>query len=78
VKFTIKPRPQRDGYYLESEALSHGRLWYGTMDDAIGFAVRTAGSAPARIELCDRGGKIISLINHGPEDRENGSRLGKI
>jgi hypothetical protein len=78
MKFTIKPRPKGKGFDLESEALSHGRLRYAKVDDAVGYAIHRAGSARATIELCDGTGAVLATIKHDPRESERGGRLGAI
>lgn len=78
MKFTVKPRRAGGGFLLESEALSHGRLWYDKPGDAVDYAIHCAGAKPATIELFDRAGKAIAKINHDPREKEHGGRLGKI
>ena len=57
--YTVRPRQTRDGYNLESERLSHGRLWYRNQSDAIGFAKWNSRVNGGRIEVLDEKNEII-------------------
>jgi hypothetical protein len=78
VTFTIKPRATKDGFDLESEALSHGGLWYGEVRQAVSYARHRAGSKPATIQVFDEAGHIIETIEHNPNTRDGAGTLGVI
>ena len=76
MKFTVRPRPTKDGFNLQSEALSHGLLWYREARQAVEYALERAGAKPATIEVYDESGKLLETIAHDPQ--RSGQRLGQI
>lgn len=78
IEFTITPRLTNDGFNLESETLGHGKLWYGNVDSAIGYAQHRAGSKPATIRVFGTAGAVIQTIMHDPNAREGAGTLGVI
>jgi hypothetical protein len=71
VTFTIKPRLTKDGFDLESEALSHGGLWYREVRQAVSYARHRAGSKRATIEIFNEAGTIVETIEHVPDRKGN-------
>jgi hypothetical protein len=77
LTFTIRPRPTRDGFNLQSEALSHAAgLWYREARQAIDYALERARAHRATIEVYDEAGRLIETITHCPQ--RNPQTLGDI
>jgi len=55
----VKPRKDKRGVDLISDALPFGRLWYGTPDNAIGYAMHSSRSHDAVIRIYDETGSVI-------------------
>ena len=60
--YEIRPRKDRRGVDLISDALPFGRLWYGepnAVENAIGYAKHHSRSYDAVIRVCDEASKVI-------------------
>ena len=60
--YEVRPRKDRRGVDLISDALPFGRLWYGELDaitNAIGYAKFYSRSHDAVIRVYDHAGKVI-------------------
>lgn len=66
--YTVKPRKIRDGFNLESDALSHGFLWYVTTDSAIGFAQWHSRVKGGRVDVLNEAGEVIKTETFRPGD----------
>jgi len=66
--YTVKPRKTRDGFNLESDALSHGFLWYVTTDSAIGFAQWHSRVKGGEIALFNEKNEVIQTERFAPGD----------
>ena len=55
----VKHRKDKRGVDLISDALPFGRLWYGTPDNAIGYAMHSSRSHDAVIRIYDETGSVI-------------------
>jgi hypothetical protein len=53
------PRRDHRGVDLISDALPFGRLWYDTLDNAIGYAMHSSRSHDAVIRVYDDAGNVI-------------------
>jgi len=49
--YEVRPRKDKRGFDLISDALPFGRLWYDTPDHAIGYAIHNSRSHDAVIRL---------------------------
>jgi hypothetical protein len=54
--YEVRPRKDRRGFDLISDALPFGRLWYAEPDDAIGYAKLRSRSHHAVIRVYDESG----------------------
>ncbi|MFL6519198.1 MAG: hypothetical protein ACJ8NS_03180 [Chthoniobacterales bacterium] len=70
--YEIRPRKDRRGFDLISEALPFGRLWYGDQGAAIGYAKFYSRSQPAVIRIYDLAGELTATVDHAGEFRERG------
>ena len=60
--YEIRPRKDRRGFDLMSDALPFGRLWYdgpNAVSNAIGYAMHYSRSAVAVIRVYDEAGNVI-------------------
>jgi len=60
--YEVRPRKDRRGFDLISDALPFARLWYGepnAVDNAIGYAMHSSQSHDAVIRVYDEAGKVI-------------------
>ena len=55
----VRPRIDHRGVDLISDVLPFGRLWYGTLDNAIGYAMHSSRSHDAVIRVYDDAGNVI-------------------
>jgi len=62
--YEIGPRADRPGVALISDVLPFGRLWYDTLDNAIGYAERYSRSHDDVIHVYDDAGKVIQTHEH--------------
>ena len=65
--YEVRPRSDKRGVDLISEALPFGRLWYGEPDainNAIGYAKVFSRSHPAVIRVYDEAGSVIDTHEH--------------
>src|SRR5215471_3154256 len=51
---------------LISDALPFGRLWYDTLENAIGYAIHSSRSHDAVIRVYDDAGNVIRTQRHCP------------
>jgi hypothetical protein len=66
--YEVRPRKDKRGVDLISDALPFGRLWYGEPDaisNAIGFAKFYSRSDDAVIRVYDDAGNVIDSCRHG-------------
>jgi hypothetical protein len=57
--YEIRPRKDKRSFDLISDALPFGRLWYGQVSDAIGYAEFYSRSHDAVIRVYDDAGNVI-------------------
>ena len=57
--YEVRPRKDKRGVDLISDALPFGRLWYDTPDHAIGYAMHSSRSHNAVIRVYDGAGNVI-------------------
>jgi hypothetical protein len=63
-KYEVRPRNDKRGVDLISDALPFGRLWYEQVPDAIGYAKHRSRSNHARIRVYDAAGNVIETHEH--------------
>jgi len=65
--YEVRPRNDRRGFDLISEALPFGRLWYAepnAVSNAIGYAKHRSRSHDAVIRVCDEAGNVLETHEH--------------
>lgn len=68
VVYEVRPRRDRRGFDLISEALPFGKLWYdAAADAAAGYARFYSRSDNIEIWLLDDSGQLISTQKHAGE-----------
>ena len=71
--YEIRPRKDRRGVDLISDALPFGRLWYGesnAISNAIGYAQHYSRSHDAVIRVYDAATDVIETHEHKDEFKE--------
>jgi hypothetical protein len=71
--YEVKPRKDKRGVDLISDALPFGCLWYGepnAISNAIGYAKFFSRSEDAVICVCDEGGEVIEMQEHAGQFKE--------
>jgi len=68
--YEIRPRRGKRGVDLISHELPFGRLWYDTLDNAIGYAMYSSRSHDAVIRVYDDAGNVIERHEHKGEFKE--------
>jgi hypothetical protein len=68
--YEVRPRKDKRGFDLISDALPFGRLWYTAPDDAIGYAKFLSRSHDAVIRVYDEAGNVIETHGHTEEFKE--------
>jgi hypothetical protein len=67
--YEVRPRKDKRGADLISDALPFGRLWYGEPDDA-DYAKFFSRSNDAVIRVCDELGNVIETHEHKGDFRD--------
>ena len=65
--YEVRPRKDHRGVDLISDALPFGRLWYDTLDNAVGYAMYFSRSHNAVIRVYDNAGNVIETHEHKGE-----------
>ena len=71
--YEVRPRKDKRGVDLISDALPFGRLWYGgpnAISNAIGYAKFRSRSCNAVIRVYDEGGNVIETHEHKGDFKE--------
>jgi hypothetical protein len=71
--YQVRPRKDKRGVDLISDALPFGRLWYGdpnAISNAVGYAKFFSRSHPAVIRVYDEGGHVIEAHEHAGDFKE--------
>ena len=66
-EYGVRPRKDKRGVDLISDALAFGRLWYGepsAVANAIGYAEHSSRSHDAVIRVYDESGNVIETHEH--------------
>ena len=68
--YEVRPRKDKRGFDLISDALPFGGLWYLTAGDAIEYAKHYSRAHHAVINVYDAAGKLIELHRHKGDFKE--------
>jgi len=68
--YEIRPRGDKRGFNLISDALPVGRLWYTKMDYAVGYAQFYSRSHHSVIRVYDEAGNVIETHEHRGDFKE--------
>jgi hypothetical protein len=71
--YEVRPRKDKRGFDLISDALPFGRLWYGepnTVANAIGYAEHRSRSHNAVIRVYDDASNVIETHEHKGDFKE--------
>jgi len=71
--YQVRPRKDKRGVDLLSDALPFGRLWYGgpnAVSNAIGYAMHDSRPHDAVIRVYDEAGNVIETHEHTGEFKE--------
>ncbi len=68
--YEVRPRKNRRGVDLISDALPFGRLWYVEVSDAIGYAEFYSRSHHVVIRVYDAAGNVIETHERAVEFKE--------
>jgi hypothetical protein len=68
--YEVRPRKDKRGFDLISDALPFGRLWYTKADDAVDYAKFRSRSHDAVIHVYDESGNVIETHEHVGDFRE--------
>ena len=68
--YDVRPRKDHRRVDLISDALPFGRLWYDTLDHAIGSAVHSSRSHDAVIRVYNAAGNVIETHKHKGDFKE--------
>ena len=71
--YEVRPRKDKRGFDLISDALPFARLWYdgpNAASNAIGYASQYSRSHDAVIRVYDEAGNVIETHEHAGEFRE--------
>jgi hypothetical protein len=71
--YEVRPRKDKRGVDLISDALPFGRLWYGepnAVSNAIGYAMHSSRSHDAVIRVYDAAGNVIEKQEHKGDFKE--------
>jgi hypothetical protein len=59
--YEVRPRKDRRGFDLISEALPFGRLWYQQADAAVSYAKFYSRSQPGEVRGFDAAGVVVNV-----------------
>ena len=68
--YEVRPRKDKRGVDLISDALPFGRLWYTEIPHALGYAKFRSRSREAVIRVYDESGNVIETHEHKGEFKE--------
>ena len=68
--YEIRPRKDKRGVDLISDALPFGGLWYLEVSNAIGYAKHYSRAHDAVISVYDDAGKLIEVHRHKGDFKE--------
>ena len=73
--YEVRPRKDKRGFDLISDALPFGRLWYAepnAISNAVGYAKFYSRSHPVVIRVFDEAGNVVATEEHAGDFREPG------
>jgi hypothetical protein len=76
--YEVRPRKDKRGVDLISDALPFGRLWYGepsAVSNAIGYAEHRSRSHDAVIRVYNAAGNVIETHEHKGDFKETAGRV---
>jgi hypothetical protein len=68
--YEVRPRKDKRGFDLSSDALPFGALWYTKPDDAIDYAEFYSRSQHVIIRVYDNAGNVIETHEHKGDFKE--------
>jgi hypothetical protein len=68
--YEVRPRKDRRGFHLISDALPFGHLWYTDADAAIGYAKFYSRSHTVVVTLFDETGVVLERHEHAGDFHE--------
>jgi hypothetical protein len=68
--YEVRPRKDKRGFDLISDALPFGRLWYTEIPHAIGYAEFYSRSHDCVIRVYHAAGKLIEIHRHQGDFKE--------
>jgi len=68
--YEVRPRSDKRGFDLISDALPFGRLWYTKPNDAVEYAKFFSPSHDAVIRVYDGAGNVIETHQHAGDFKE--------
>jgi hypothetical protein len=68
--YEVRPRKDKRGVDLLSDALPFGRLWYEDASAAVDYAKHSSRSHDAVIRVYDESGNVIETHEHAGEFKE--------
>ncbi len=71
--YEVRPRKDKRGFDLLSDALPFGRLWYGepnAITNAIGYAMHYSRAQSGVIRVYDEAGNVIETLEHAGDFKE--------
>jgi hypothetical protein len=68
--YEVRPRKEKRGFDLISDALPFGRLWYTKPDDAVSYAKSFSRSHDAVIRVYDHASNVIETHEHKGDFKE--------
>jgi len=77
--YEIRPRKDRRGVDLVSEALPFGSLWYSgpnATENAASYAAFCASGKPALVKVLNARGELMRVVEHGGDTRHRAQLLG--
>ena len=75
--YEVRPRKDKRGFDLISDALAFGRLWYAgqnAVNHAIGYAKHRSRSCDAVIRVCDAAGTVIDTQSTRASSKDGGDQ----
>jgi hypothetical protein len=70
--YEVRPRKDKRGFDLISDALPFGGLWYAQVLHAVEYAEHRSRSHDAVIRVYDESGNVIETHEHAGEFKERG------
>ena len=77
--YEIRPRKDRRGVDLVSDALPFGSIWYSgpnATENAASYAAFCAGGKPAVVKMFNSAGELLRIVEHAADARQHARLLG--